>query len=35
MTAQLTRLANGLTLAIDPMPGARSSAIGQIGRAHV
>ena len=27
MSAQLTRLANGLTLAIDPMPGARSSAI--------
>ncbi len=28
MTAQLTRLANGLTVAIDPMPGARSTAIG-------
>ena len=28
MTAQLTRLANGLTLAIDAMPGARSAAIG-------
>ena len=28
MAAQLTRLANGLTVAIDPMPGARSSAIG-------
>ena len=26
--AKLTRLANGLTLAIDPMPGAQSSAIG-------
>ena len=28
MTAQLTRLPNGLTVAIDPMPGARSTAIG-------
>ena len=28
MTARLTRLANGLTVAIDPMPGARSTAIG-------
>ncbi|MEO7411077.1 MAG: pitrilysin family protein [Sphingomicrobium sp.] len=28
MTAQLTRLPNGLTVAIDPMPGARSAAIG-------
>ena len=28
MTAQLTRLANGLTVAVDPMPGARSTAIG-------
>ena len=28
MTAQLTRLSNGLTVAIDPMPGARSTAIG-------
>ena len=28
MSAQLTRLANGLTLAIDPMPGGRSTAIG-------
>ena len=28
MTAQLTRLANGLTVAIDPMPGARSVSIG-------
>ena len=28
MTAALTRLANGLTVAIDPMPGARSAAIG-------
>ena len=28
MTAQLTRLANGLTVVIDPMPGARSTAIG-------
>nr|WP_294846658.1 pitrilysin family protein [uncultured Sphingomonas sp.] len=26
--AELTRLANGLTLAIDPMPGAQSTAIG-------
>lgn len=26
--AELTRLANGLTLAIDPMPGAQSAAIG-------
>jgi len=28
LTAQLTRLANGLTVAIDPIPGARSTAIG-------
>jgi len=28
MSAELTRLANGLTIAIDPMPGARSTAIG-------
>ena len=28
MSATLTRLANGLTIAIDPMPGARSAAIG-------
>ncbi len=28
MTAQLTVLPNGLTVAIDPMPGARSAAIG-------
>lgn len=28
MAAGLTRLANGLTVAIDPMPGARSAAIG-------
>ena len=28
MSAKLTRLANGLTVAIDPMPGARSAAIG-------
>ena len=28
MTARLTRLSNGLTVAIDPMPGARSTAIG-------
>ena len=28
MTAQLTRLPNGLTVAIDPMAGARSTAIG-------
>jgi predicted Zn-dependent peptidase len=28
MSAQLTRLPNGLTVAIDPMPGARSAAIG-------
>ena len=26
--AELTRLANGLTVAIDPMPGAQSAAIG-------
>ena len=28
MAADLTRLANGLTVAIDPMPGARSASIG-------
>jgi predicted Zn-dependent peptidase len=28
MSAGLTRLANGLTVAVDPMPGARSAAIG-------
>jgi predicted Zn-dependent peptidase len=28
MTAQLSRLTNGLTVAVDPMPGARSTAIG-------
>ena len=28
MTADLIRLSNGLTVAIDPMPGARSAAIG-------
>ena len=28
MAADLTRLSNGLTVAIDPMPGARSAAIG-------
>jgi predicted Zn-dependent peptidase len=28
MAAVLTRLANGLTVAVDPMPGARSAAIG-------
>ncbi|MFL6856204.1 MAG: insulinase family protein, partial [Sphingomicrobium sp.] len=26
--AELTRLANGVTVAIDPMPGAQSAAIG-------
>lgn len=28
MSAALTRLANGLTVAVDPMPGARSAAVG-------
>ncbi|MEO7814490.1 MAG: pitrilysin family protein, partial [Sphingomicrobium sp.] len=28
MAAELTRLSNGLTVAIDPMPGARSASIG-------
>ncbi|MEO7504931.1 MAG: pitrilysin family protein [Sphingomicrobium sp.] len=28
MTAELTRLANGVTVAVDPMPGAQSASIG-------